>query len=97
MWGIVKFMIVAIILVFLVQLLLNGISNLLNSNTNVQGNWRTSVPMEQEAQFHDIPATDLWSFVPRPVYRVAVDVIDVVARLYEEGKRAVLRVFPSVA
>ncbi len=95
MWGIVKAVIAVVLVVFLVQFLLSGISNIMNSNTNVQGNWRTSVPMEQEVQFHEIPADDLWSFVPRPVYRVAVDMKDAVVRLYEDGKRAVLHALPA--
>ncbi len=95
MWGIVKVVIAVVVVVFLVQLLLSGVTNLLNSNTNVKANWRTSMPMDQEVQFHEIPATDLWTFVPRPVYRAVTDAIDAAVRFYEDGKRAVLRAWPA--
>jgi hypothetical protein len=94
MRGIVKVAIIVAVVVFLMQLILNGVSNLLNSNTSVQGAWRTSAPTEQDAQFHEIPTSDLWVFVPRSVSRVVVDAIDALVRLYEDGRRAILRAWP---
>ena len=95
MWGIIKVVLAVILLVFLAQLFLGFVSNLLDSNTNVRGNWRTTVEMDQAVDFHETPTSDFLDFVPRPVYRIAVDAKDKAVRLYEEGKAAVLRALPA--